>query len=232
MNNYKHLFFDLDKTLWDFTENTKETFVDLYNIFNLKEYGVSSPFAFHKAYEIHNDKLWDLYRKGEVEKSFLTKERYIRTLKDFGIFDENLAVEFSKKYIELAPHKTKLIDGTLNVLNYLCEKKYSLHIITNGFNEVQFFKLKNSGLSEFFKTVTTSEDAGYNKPDKRVFIYALQKASAVKSESIMIGDDISVDIMGACEAGIDQVFVNLENKIPKVRATYEIKSLKELMEIF
>jgi putative hydrolase of the HAD superfamily len=231
MHKYKHLFFDLDKTLWDFTENTKDAFIDLYENFNLHSLGIVSPLIFLETYEIHNNKLWDLYRKGKIEKSFLSKERFFLTLKDFGINDEMYATRLSEKYIEISPQKTKLIPGTIDTLEYLFEK-HTLHIITNGFDEVQYRKLDFAGLSRFFKTVTTSEEAGCHKPDKRIFIHALQKAAALPSESIMIGDDISVDILGAKEAGIDQVLLNLENILSDGCATFEIRSLKELKIIF
>ncbi|MFH0864845.1 MAG: YjjG family noncanonical pyrimidine nucleotidase [Bacteroidota bacterium] len=231
MHKYKHLFFDLDKTLWDFTENTKDTFMDMYEHFGLHSLGIVSPSVFLDTYEIHNNKLWDLYRKRKIEKVFLSKERFILTLKDFGIDDEMFAINISEKYVEWSPYKTKLIHGTIDALKYLYEK-YSLHIITNGFNEIQYKKLDMSGLSCFFKTVTTSEEAGCHKPDKRIFIYALQKASAHPSESIMTGDDISVDIIGAKEAGIDQVFLNSENILSDGCATFEIKSLEDLKKIF
>ncbi len=231
MHKYKHLFFDLDKTLWDFTENTRDAFIDLYEHFGLHSLGIALPSFFLETYEIHNNKLWDLYRKGKIEKVFLSRERFILTLKDFGIDDEKLAINISEKYVELSPHKTRLIHGTIDALKYLVEK-YSLHIITNGFDEVQYRKIDTSGLSCFFKTVTTSEEAGCHKPDKRIFTHALQKAAALPSESIMIGDDISVDIIGAKEAGIDQVFLNLENTPSDGCATFEIKSLEDLKKIF
>ena len=231
MHKYKHLFFDLDKTLWDFTENSKDTFIDLYEHFQLHSLGIDSPSVFLDAYEIHNNRLWDLYRKGKIEKVFLSKERFIFTLKDFGIDDETFAINISEKYVEWSPYKTKLIHGTMDVLKYLFGK-YSLHIITNGFDEVQFRKIEISGLSGFLKTVTTSEEAGCHKPDKRIFIHALQKAVAFPSESIMIGDDISVDITGAREAGIDQVFLNSENTLSDGCATFEVKSLEDLKKIF
>lgn len=231
MHKYKHLFFDLDKTLWDFTENTKDTFIDLYEHFGLHSLEIDSPSVFLDAYEIHNNRLWDLYRKGKIDKVFLNKERFILTLNDFGIDDETLAINISEKYIESSPQKTKLIHGTIDVLKYLLGK-YSLHIITNGFDEVQYRKIDSSGISDFFKTVTTSEEVGCHKPEKRIFIHALQKAAALPSESIMIGDDISVDVIGAKEAGIDQVFLNSENTISDGCATFEIKSLEDLKKIF
>jgi putative hydrolase of the HAD superfamily len=231
MYKYTHLFFDLDKTLWDFPANALDTFADLFDFFKLQNFGIPSHLVFHTSYEVHNDRLWDLYRKGKVDKAFLNKERFDLTLKDFGISDEEFAVTLAEKYIELSPQKTKLLPGTLEILNYL-SGKYQLHIITNGFDEVQYRKLEFAGLSRFFKTVTTSEEAGYHKPDTRIFKWALQKAEATASESIMIGDDISVDILGAKEAGLDQVYLNTGNSASDGCATFEIKTLAELKKIF
>lgn len=231
MHKYTHLFFDLDKTLWDFSANTTDTFAELYDLFRLQDSGISSHIKFLDKYEVHNDRLWDLYRKGKVEKAFLSKERFYLTLKDFGIDDEKFALSLSEKYIKLSPQKTKLIPGTLETLNFL-SGKYQMHIITNGFEDVQYRKLEFSGLAGFFKTVTTSEEAGCHKPDKRIFILALQKAGATLSESIMIGDDISVDILGAKDAGMDQVFLNMGTIISDGFATFEIRSIGELKKIF
>jgi putative hydrolase of the HAD superfamily len=230
MKNYKHLFFDLDKTLWDFTENSKDTFLDLFAIFKLKEKGIPSVEIFHDNYNKHNDLLWDQYRKGLVEKSFLIVQRYILTLADFNIHEENLAENMSKEYIRISPLKTKLIPHTHEVLEYL-SKKYLLHIITNGFSEVQYIKIEKSGLKKYFDKIITSEEAGYAKPNKEIFLYSLNKASAIVNESLMIGDDIEVDILGAQSIGMNQVFLNLENIICSVPVTHEIISLKELMKI-
>jgi putative hydrolase of the HAD superfamily len=227
---YKHIFFDLDKTLWDFTANNKDTFIDLFEQFDLKSKGVKSPELFQQKYNVHNDILWDLYRKGKVEKSFLSVERFRLTLNDFGIIDNLLAADISCEYVRLSPLKTKLIPGTIETLDYLFPK-YKLHIITNGFNEVQFLKMERCGLKKYFQQVITSEDAGCNKPQKEIFLYAIEKASAVASECIMIGDDLEVDVQGAKDAGVDSVFVNLENIVHNKSINYEVKSLPELRNI-
>ena len=174
--------------------------------------------------------LWDLYRKGKVEKSFLSIERYRLTLNDFSIIDNELAENISSEYIRLSPLKTKLIPYTIETLEYLFTK-YQLHIITNGFKEVQYLKIERSGLNKYFQHVITSEEAGCNKPNKQIFIYSFGKTSANDYESIMIGDDLEVDIQGAIDAGMDQVFLNLENCIHNKSLNYEIKSLCELRNI-
>jgi putative hydrolase of the HAD superfamily len=230
MKQYKHIFFDLDKTLWDFTANNKDTFIDLFEQFNLKSKGAESPEIFQEKYNVHNDILWDLYRKGNVEKSYLSVERFRLTLNDFGIIDNTLATNISNEYIRLSPLKTKLIPFTIETLEYLFPK-YRLHIITNGFKEVQYLKVERSGLKKYFQQIITSEEAGCNKPNKQIFLYSLERTSAIASESLMIGDDLEVDILGAKDAGIDSVFVNLENIIHNKSINYEVKSLPELNEI-
>lgn len=231
MHKYIHAFFDLDKTLWDFDCNTTETFHDLFELYKLNSLGITDANEFLSNYQKHNNKLWDQYRKGKIEKSFLNKERFLLTLNDFDIKDEKLALRISNEYIRISPYKKKLMDGAIDILEYLYNR-IQLHIITNGFEEVQHTKLKFSGLSSYFKTVTTSEEAGCHKPGLKIFSYALEKAMAIPSESIMIGDDFSVDISGAKDAGIDQVFYNLNNALIDGGATYEIKHLLELKKIF
>jgi len=230
MKNYNHIFLDLDKTLWDFTANTIDTFQDLFEVFDLKNKGIESAELFHETYEVINEHLWNQYRQGLIEKDYLSLQRYILTLKEFGIADAALSENLSKEYLRLSPLKTKLIPGTHDVLEYLKEK-YTLHIITNGFNEVQYVKIKQSGLDVYFDKVITSQEAGYNKPNENIFYYALNEAGATATESLMIGDDIDVDIRGASKAGIDQVFVNFENIKHDFTPTFEVFSLFELMNI-
>ena len=230
MKKYKHLFFDLDKTLWDFDENTKDTFKDLFNFYKLNEKGIPYVKIFHDTYNKHNDELWDKYRKGLVVKSFLIVQRYILTLSDFNIFDNKLAEDLSKDYLRISPLKTKLIPYAQQALQYL-SKKYSLHIITNGFNEVQYIKVEKSNIKKYFDKIITSEEAGFNKPNKNIFLYSLNKTGALVNESLMIGDAIDVDITGAQSIGMDQVFYNPKNISTPINSTFEINSLKELINI-
>ena len=233
---YKHLFFDLDHTLWDFEANSRQTLEELYQSMNLVVKGVNDFNLFHKNYLIHNDKLWDRYRKGFVKVDELRWKRMWLTLLDFKIADEPLAREMGNIFLDLLPTRKILFPDAIEILDYLVEKKYNLHLITNGFEKTQHSKLKNSGLDKYFIEVITSEGSNSLKPHKEIFDYAFQKTSATPEESIMIGDSIDVDILGAINAGIDQVFVNhltkepvtINDKLP----TYTVYSLKELEEIF
>jgi putative hydrolase of the HAD superfamily len=233
---YKHLFFDLDHTLWDFEANSRQTLLDLFETMDLQARGISDFDLFHKNYLSHNDKLWDRYRNGYIKVDELRWKRMWLALLDFKIADEKLAREMGNHFLDLLPTRKLLFPHTTEVLDYLAEKKYILHLITNGFEKTQHSKLKHSGLDKYFVEVITSEGSNSLKPHKEIFDYAFQKAGAKPEESIMIGDTIDVDILGAINAGIDQVHVNHLTKEPvMVKAqlpTFTVYSLKELEDIF
>ncbi|MEO7923733.1 MAG: YjjG family noncanonical pyrimidine nucleotidase [Chitinophagaceae bacterium] len=234
---YKHLFFDLDHTLWDFEANSRQTLDELYHTMDLAVKGVNDFALFHKNYLAHNDKLWDRYRKGFIKVDELRWKRMWLTLLDFKIADEPMAKEMGNVFLDLLPTRKILFPHTIEILDYLAGKDYRLHLITNGFEKTQHSKLKNSGLDKYFTEVITSEGSNSLKPHKEIFDYAFMKASANPLESIMIGDSIEVDIQGAMNAGIDQVFVNHLTKEPipitgNTLPTYTVYSLKELEGIF
>ena len=158
--------------------------------------------------------------------------RMWNTLSDFGIHDENLARQLGLRFLELLPTRKMLFADAVETLQYLKDKGYQLHLITNGFEETQHCKLRNCGISSFFVEVITSEGSNSMKPKKEIFDYALNKAKAMQHHSIMIGDSIEVDIKGAINAGIDQVFVNHTGELCTIKPTYVVTSLKELKEIF
>jgi putative hydrolase of the HAD superfamily len=229
---YKHLFFDLDHTLWDFEANSRQTLAALYDSLHLEEKGVNDFGLFHKCYLAHNEKLWERYRNGTIKVDELRWKRMWLSLLDFKIGDEALAREMGVQFLELLPTRNLLFPYALEILAYLSAKGYHLHMITNGFEETQHSKLKHAGMSGYFTEVITSESANSLKPHKEIFEYAIQRTGAEKKESIMLGDSVEVDIQGAINAGIDQVFVNHLNKDPSVQPTYTVYSLKELENIF
>ena len=234
---YKHLFFDLDHTLWDFEANSHQTLKELYLVLNLREKGIEDFDLFHKNYLAHNDKLWDRYRNGYIKVDELRWKRMWLSLLDFKIADESLARQMGNIFLDLLPTRKILFPYTIEILDYLTHKKYQLHLITNGFEKTQHSKLKYSGLDKYFIEVITSEGSNSLKPKKEIFEYAFQKTGANPAESIMIGDAIDVDILGALNAGIDQVHVNHLTKeaIPVINdqfPTYTVYSLRELEEIF
>lgn len=230
MKKYKHIFFDLDRTLWDFEKNAREAYQEIYDKFELSELGVPSIEDFTNSYLHHNDILWALYRDGKIEKAYLKSRRFELTLLDFGIDDPQLAEEIGQDYVTISPQKTNLFPHAHEVLQYLGDK-YPLHIITNGFAEVQDNKLKNSRLDQYFKHIITSEDAGCKKPTSCIFDFALDVVGTSAGECVMIGDDFEVDIVGATENGMDAIFFNPHKVAHNGGATFEIMDLIELKNI-
>ena len=229
---YRHLFFDLDHTLWDFNENARLTLSELYDELGLENAGVDNFEQFLKVYLEHNEQLWEKYRNGMLKAEELRWKRMWNTLIDFGINNEDLARRLGHRFLELLPTRKILFADAVETLQYLKEKGYQLHLITNGFEETQHCKLRNCGISNFFVEVITSEGSNSMKPKKEIFDFALNKAKALQHHSIMIGDSIEVDIKGAINAGIDQVYVNHLGEICNIEPTYIVGSLKELQDIF
>ncbi len=232
MPHYKHLFFDLDHTLWDFDANARETLFEMYKIFELDKI-IIAPFEdFYRKYLYHNEILWDRYHKGLLSSEELKWKRMWRTLLDFKIGDELLAKSLSEKFLEILPTKKILFPYTIEILNYLKDKKYILHLITNGFEKTQWSKLNNSGLGHYFTHIITSEASNSLKPKKEIFDFAMNKAKADLAESIMIGDNLEVDIQGAINAGMDSVYVNHIDITVNLMPTYTVYHLRELEIIF
>jgi len=230
MTKYKHLFIDLDRTLWDFDSNAIITLKEIFDANHLREKGINSFDCFLTYYKAYNHSLWQKYRKGEIEKDFLSVERFNGSLKNFGINDLNLAKAIASEYIRISPTKTKLYPNAVEVIAKL-SKKYKLHILTNGFSEVQFIKVENSGLAPYISTIITSEMARAQKPDPKIFQYTLEKAGAKKEETLMIGDDLEADILGAKNVGLDQIYVNFEKKPHTEKPLHEVNSLLEILKI-
>ena len=228
---YKHLFFDLDHTLWDFDANAKATLTDLYGIFELDK-KIAAPFEeLYRKYLYHNEILWDRYHNGLITADDLKWKRMYRTLLDFKIGNEQLSKDMSAQFLELLPTKKILFPHTVEILEYLKAKGYSLHLITNGFEKTQWSKINNSGLAQYFTHMITSEASNSLKPKKEIFEYALNKSGALLPESLMLGDNLDADIQGAINAGMDAVFVNHINASTTLRPTYIIYHLKELEAI-
>lgn len=228
---YKHLFFDLDHTLWDFDANAKETLNQLHADLKLGDRGINDLQLFHKNYIMHNEKLWERYRKGFIKQDELRVKRMMLCLMDFKVANDELAREMSDLFLQLLPTRTIIFPDTKEVLHYLTGKGYQLHLITNGFEEVQHCKLKNSGLDVFFDKVITSEGSKSLKPNREIFEYALNLTGALVEESIMLGDSLDVDVAGAMDFGMDAVHVNYLGTEQHFKPTYTIKHLIELKEI-
>ena len=219
----KHIFFDLDHTLWDFDKNSGYAFDAIF-----KKHGFAIELAdFLQIYIPRNQHYWKLYQVNQISHDDL---RFYR-LKDvfdalnFNITDE-VILEISDEYIAYLPEYNHLFDGAIELLDYL-KSNYKLHIITNGFASVQTKKLKNANIDHYFLTVTNSEIAGAKKPHKSIFEFALSLANASKEESLMIGDSYEADIIGAQEAGIEAVFFNEQNAQVEL-PVFQINHLSEL----
>ncbi|GAB4286422.1 MAG: YjjG family noncanonical pyrimidine nucleotidase [Marinilabiliales bacterium] len=227
---YKHIFFDLDRTLWDFERNATETLREIFSKYKLHLLFESFDSFLH-IYKQINDNLWALYRENKLTKEILRYKRFSDTLKVVGYEDEELARKIGDDYVYNGPKQKNLFPGAHEILNYLVDKKYNLYIITNGFKEVQRVKLENTGLIKYFKDIFISEEIGFQKPNPEIFRFVLSKINAKPAECLMIGDDPDVDIACAANMGIDQVLYNTTGKQKIVKPTYEIKQLIDLKEI-
>jgi putative hydrolase of the HAD superfamily len=217
--------------LWDFETNSKETLNDLYNSNGLEARGIQDFELFFQKYSYHNHRLWDRYTKGFIKQDELRWKRMWLALLDFKIADESLSKMLSVQFLEQLPAKNRLFPYTVEILTYLKEKSYHLHLVTNGFENVQHNKLKHARLHSFFEAVITSEASNSLKPNKEIFEYALAKTGALAKESIMIGDNLDADIQGGINAGLDTIFVNHLNLSPHITPTYTVYHLKELENI-
>lgn len=223
----KHLFFDLDRTLWDFETNSKTALNILYKELELDKH-LRSFKAFHTTYKKINAALWYKYGRGEITKSALRVKRFDDTLKVLGMDDIEIAQKLGEGYIKISPYQTCLFPKTIETLEALKGEGYILHIITNGFKEVQYIKLEKSGIIDFFNVILCSEEVGKNKPARIVFETALQKAGATSNESIMIGDDYEVDIQGASNNGIQGILFDPAHKYKTGTHEWHIHTLEEI----
>ncbi|MBC7936005.1 MAG: noncanonical pyrimidine nucleotidase, YjjG family [Rhizobacter sp.] len=229
---YRHLYFDLDHTLWDFDKNAKVTLTEIYAVFSLDKKVDAAFDDFYQKYLFHNQVLWDRYHKGFINAEDLKWKRMWRTLLDYKIADETLAKDISGKFLEILPTQKEVFPHTFEILDYLAQKNYQLHLITNGFEKTQWSKLRNSGLDKYFEHVITSEKSNSVKPKKEIFDYAMNLAGADLSNSIMIGDNLDADIQGAMNAGMDSIFVNHINATTEIKPTYIVTHLSQLEDIF
>lgn len=230
MKSYRHIFFDLDNTLWDFESNSSEMLTELFHRYELQSLGIPSPEFFIEKYKQRNEMMWEQYRLGKIGKETLRNERFRYAFWDMGIDDNLVPAGLAEEYVVQSPKKNRLFPYTVSVLDYLSQK-YKLHIITNGFAEAQYVKLKSSAIDHLFDEVIISEHTGYKKPDINIFLHAMRLATAVAEECLMVGDGLEVDILGARNAGWDTVFFNPGKKVHDSEVTYEISCLSELKEI-
>lgn len=225
------VFFDLDHTLWDFEANSREALADLFVAFNLRGVGIENEVQFVADYEVHNAECWALHRAGTMHRDVLRVERFTRTLCDFGIDDHNLAERLATAYVEISPSKTRLMPGSLEVLDYIQTRGHRLHILTNGFREVQHRKLVGSGLRTYFDGVFTSEEIGVGKPHPEAFLRALAHVKAHPSSAWMIGDSLEADIHGAEQVGLTTVLYHPADRPKPLAPHHTITHLLDLKHL-
>lgn len=223
-----HVFFDLDRTLWDFDRNSKEALLEIFEDHRLGMKMLATAQEFLHVYETINERYWELFRKGSVDRPQLRQGRFADVLTHFGHPDIKLAEVIGEAYVNISPRKTALVDGALELLGHLAGQ-YELHIITNGFEEVQHIKLSASGLDSYFGEVITSERAGVRKPDVGIFRFAEQLTSADPERSVMIGDHFEADVQGAGSAGWQSIYYSPEGN--RSGGHKHVRSLTEVMQL-
>jgi len=223
----RHLFFDLDRTLWDFERNSESALRFLFE--ETKDtHHLPSFNRFLLVYKEVNAKLWKKYGKGKITKEELRDTRFSKTFLKFDIVNDELSTYFNDQYLEISPLQTVLLPNTHETLSALKEEGYHMHIITNGFKEVQLTKLKNCNLIDYFKVIVSSEEIGINKPDIRIFQHAMKEAGATPEISVMIGDDWNVDVMGAERAGMRAIHFDPEEEMSNKNMDTRIRNLNEI----
>ena len=228
MKNIRHIFFDLDNTLWDHRNNAYLTLKEIYKRENVQEKYNLGFEDFHREYFTINERLWAQIRDGEIDKEYLRKHRFYDSFLFFGIDDFDLAQVFEQNFLDEILNYNDLVEGAFELLEYLSEKGYTLHILSNGFKEVTYRKCELSGIQNYFKTITSADELSVRKPQPEIYEYALKKANAKKEESIMIGDDWIADVEGALSFGIDAVFFDV---FKDNFGNDEVKVIRELKEL-
>lgn len=223
LKNISHVFFDLDHTLWDFDKNSGLTF---HKVFELNDIEINLN-EFLEVYEPINLNYWKLYREEKIDKTSLRYKRLSDTFEILNFKAKSRVInKLSEDYIDYLSSFNHLFDGTIEILDYL-SPKYELHIITNGFKEAQQAKLNNSNINHYFKTITNSEMVGVKKPNPKIFNHALSFAKANIEQSVMIGDNLEADVIGAIDIGLDAICFNYH----KEKLTNGIKFVDNLLDL-
>ena len=229
---YKDLFIDFDDTLYDTYGNAVIALRETFEAFRLERF-FADPQVFYDAYWAANIDLWTRYSKGEITRPYLIVERFRRPLSAGQGLDvtEPFCLEMSDKFLEFCSSKPGVVEGAHELMDYLKHQGYRMHMCSNGFHEVQYKKLAACGLKDYFDTIILSEDAGANKPSMQYFDYALRQSGADIATTIMIGDNLQTDIMGANRAGLDTILFNRWGIDPSPVPTYTVETLRDIMKI-
>ena len=227
----QHIFFDLDNTLWDHRRNAYLTLKDIFNRQKVSDKYNLNFEDFHREYFTINERLWEQIRDGEIDKEYLRKHRFYDSFLFFGIDDFELAQLFEDNFLDEILNYNDLVEGALELLEYLSRKNYQLHILSNGFKEVTARKCELSGIKNYFKTITSADEINVRKPHREVYEYALNKAGAKKEETMMIGDDWIADVEGGKYFGLKVVFFDVFNDNYQAEGVEVIKKLAELKNL-
>lgn len=230
MPKYQHILFDLDHTLWDFEKNATETLNELYVTFKLAELGAFSVEEFCDTFYEVNYELWHRHQTGSYGQVQLREERFPMVFAKLGIAKSAMPLPIGDAYLKLCPSKPHVFPYAHRALNYL-KDSYQLHIVTNGFADVQHIKLASANLAQYFDQVVTSDDAGARKPDPIMFAHTLSLIDATPADCVMIGDNLDADILGAQSAGIDCIYFNPKQQPHQAQVRHEISCLSELSRI-
>ncbi|MDR2534037.1 MAG: YjjG family noncanonical pyrimidine nucleotidase [Tannerellaceae bacterium] len=229
MRRYKTLFFDFDDTLWDTEHSNRQCLEDIYAAHGFSRH-YSSFEAFYIRFRTNHLELWLKYQRNEINRPDLLKERFRHILIPAGIDSDEQAIALNSEFTACAASKTALISGTKELLDYLAPH-YKLVIVSNGFRDIQYRKLRNAGIESYFTGIILSEESGHRKPHRAIFDIALKSTNSRRCETLMIGDNPEADIAGAQRAGIDQLWYNPKS-LPSgnLQPTFEVQTLKEIME--
>lgn len=224
----KHLFFDLDHTLWDFEKNARECLLEIFEHHSFHNFGIDFESFFNDFSQI-NRHLWTQLEQNKITHDSIRLQRFKLTLNNLGIeADLKESETYNQHFLDLLPGKKGLIQNCTEVLDQL-KNSYRLHILSNGYHEIQLRKLRNSGIDHYFEEVITNDKAGARKPDKAIFDFALQQTKAGKNEALMIGDSLDADIEGAENAGLQAIHFDEYSRYEARPGTPKIKQLTELL---
>ncbi|AZA78338.1 noncanonical pyrimidine nucleotidase, YjjG family [Chryseobacterium sp. G0186] len=226
----QHVFFDLDNTLWDHRRNAYLTIKELFEKQEItSKYNIDFE-EFHAVYHEINEELWEKIRDGMIGKEYLREHRFYDSFLHFGVDDKELSLYFEEHFLDNMVSHNELVEGAEDILDYLKAKNYTLHIISNGFQEVTERKCTLSGIAPYFKTITSADAVGVRKPNPRIFEYCLELSDAKKEESILIGDDWIADAMGARDFGMDSIFFDVYKEDKKDTGLKAITHLQQIKE--
>ncbi|MGW8121505.1 YjjG family noncanonical pyrimidine nucleotidase [Roseivirga echinicomitans] len=230
MKNYKHIFFDLDHTLWDYDTNAQLALHELYDHYKFEQHVPFNKDTFVQSFFEVNNELWSLFNRHQIQREHIRERRFATIFERLKTKIHIIPQQLDFEYVELCPTKSAVFEGAHDILDYLKER-YQLHIITNGFDDVQTIKMKSAKLDHYFDVIVTSENSMSRKPSAPIFEQALQRTGAILNESIMIGDNLESDIQGARDFGMDHVWFNPTKQTSDFPPTYEIQMLSQLRNL-